>query len=68
MIYLSPSPHAAPYLAVGDYVEAGQVVALVEAMKVYNEVKSQHAGRVVRILVNSGDLVLSDQPILELAE
>ncbi|TAK33965.1 MAG: biotin/lipoyl-binding protein [Chloroflexota bacterium] len=68
MVYLSPTPQAQSYVSVGDVVQGGQVVALIEAMKVFNEIRSEHAGRITRILVRSGDLVQTGQPLLELAE
>ena len=68
VVYLGPAPQAPPYVAPGDRVEVGQVVAVVEAMKVFNEVRAEHAGCAGRMLVSSGDLVQRGQPILELEE
>lgn len=68
VVYLSPTPQAPAFVNVGDVVEVGQVVALIEAMKVFNEIRSEHAGRVIRVLVNGGDVVETGQPLLELAE
>ncbi len=63
--YSSPSPGARPYLQNGDEVSNGQVVGLIEAMKLFNEIKSDVGGKVIRILVESGTLVKRQQPLLE---
>jgi acetyl-CoA carboxylase biotin carboxyl carrier protein len=63
--YSAPSPGARPYIAVGDEIHSGQVVGLIEAMKLFNEIKSDLAGRVSRILVDAGTLVKRQQPLLE---
>ena len=63
--YGSPSPGARPYVEVGSEVAAGQVIGLIEAMKLFNEIKSDVSGRVNRILVENGKLVKRQQPILE---
>src|SRR5260370_33036246 len=47
--YATPSPEEPPFVAVGDVVSAGQVVALIEAMKVFNEIQAAAAGRVTTI-------------------
>jgi acetyl-CoA carboxylase biotin carboxyl carrier protein len=64
--YASPSPGSAPYLQVGGEVVVGQIIGLIEAMKLFNEIKSDLAGRVVRILVENGQLVKAKQPVVEL--
>jgi acetyl-CoA carboxylase biotin carboxyl carrier protein len=64
--YAAPSPGARPYVAEGDEVASGQVVGLIEAMKLFNEIKSDAVGTVTRILVESGTLVRRKQPILEI--
>jgi len=64
--YGAPSPGARPYVSVGDEVNAGQVVGLIEAMKLFNEIKSDVAGTATRILVESGTLVKRQQPLLEI--
>lgn len=63
--YTAPSPGARPYVAEGDEVTSGQVLGLIEAMKLFNEIKSDTAGRVTRILVESGTLVKRQQPLIE---
>ena len=64
--YAAPSPGARPYVAEGDEVNSGQVVGLIEAMKLFNEIKSDAAGTVTRMLVESGTLVKRKQPLLEI--
>jgi acetyl-CoA carboxylase biotin carboxyl carrier protein len=64
--YASPSPGARPYLQEGDEIGAGAVVGLIEAMKLFNEIKSDVAGKVVRILVERGTLVKRQQPLVEI--
>jgi len=63
--YGAPSPGATPYVAVGDHVSVGQIIGLIEAMKLFNEIKSDLAGRVTRICVDSGSLVKARQPLIE---
>lgn len=64
MFYMAPTPQDPPYVQVGDPVEVDQVVALVEAMKVFNEIRSEHHGVVERIVAENGQLVHTDQPLL----
>jgi len=64
--YRAPEPGAAPFVAVGDPVRPGQVVGIVEAMKLMNEVTAGQAGRVVEVLVEDGKPVEYDQPLLAL--
>lgn len=63
--YTAPSPGARPYLTVGGEVATGQVVGLIEAMKLFNEIKSDVAGTVTRMLAETGTLVKRQQPLLE---
>ncbi|WP_373684181.1 acetyl-CoA carboxylase biotin carboxyl carrier protein [Micromonospora thermarum] len=64
--YRAPEPGAAPFVAVGDRVHPGQVVGIVEAMKLMNEVTADRAGRVAEILADDGQPVEYDQPLLAL--
>jgi len=63
--YGSPSPGTAPYVVVGGEIVAGQVVGLIEAMKLFNEIKSDLSGRVARIHAENGKLVKARQPLIE---
>jgi len=57
VFYRSASPDAAPYVEVGDRVERGDVLCVLEAMKLFNEIQSDDAGTVVRIVPDNGELV-----------
>ena len=63
--YPAPSPGARSYVNEGDEVAAGQVIGLIEAMKLFNEIKSDTSGRITRVLVENGTLVKRKQPLLE---
>ncbi|RPH36716.1 MAG: acetyl-CoA carboxylase biotin carboxyl carrier protein [Chloroflexi bacterium] len=63
--YPAPSPGARTYLQLNGEVSAGQVVGLIEAMKLFNEIKSDVAGTVSRILADNGALVKRQQPLYE---
>ena len=63
--YSSPAPGSAPFVAVGRELAVGQVIGLIEAMKLFNEIKSDLAGRVTRVVPESGALVKAKQPLIE---
>lgn len=62
--YLSAEPGSAPYVSVGQSVDAGQTLLLIEAMKTFNQIKSPRAGTVKQILVSTGAPVEYDEPLL----
>ncbi|WP_340682684.1 biotin/lipoyl-containing protein [Amycolatopsis coloradensis] len=62
--YLAPEPGAKPFVAVGDVVERGRQVAIVEAMKLMNPIVADRAGRVTRILVADAEPVEYDQALI----
>ncbi|ABP54950.1 acetyl-CoA carboxylase biotin carboxyl carrier protein [Salinispora tropica] len=62
--YRAPEPGAAPFVAVGDRVHPGQVVGIVEAMKLMNEVTADRVGRIAEVLADDGQPVEYDQPLL----
>lgn len=64
--YSAPSPDSTPYLQVGQQIQVGDVVCIVEAMKVMNEIKSELAGSILEILVESGQPVEFGQPLFKL--
>lgn len=66
--YTAPNPNAAPYVTVGQSVNVGDVVCLIEAMKVMNEIKADKAGIVKSILVANADLVEFNQKLIEIGE
>jgi acetyl-CoA carboxylase biotin carboxyl carrier protein len=61
--YRASSPTADPYVHEGDVVKAGQVLCIIEAMKLMNEIESKVAGRIARILVENGQAVEYGQPL-----
>ena len=61
--YGSPSPGASPFVAVGDRVEKGQVICIVEAMKLMNEIESDAAGEIVKCFVSNGQPIEFGQPL-----
>ena len=63
--YGSPSPGSGPYVVEGGEVAVGQVIGLIEAMKLFNEIKSDLAGRVGKIHAENGKLVKAKQPLIE---
>ena len=65
VFYAAPTPGSAPYVQPGGQVTVGQVIGLVEAMKLFNEIKSHVAGRVVRVVPETGTLVKAKQTLIE---
>jgi acetyl-CoA carboxylase biotin carboxyl carrier protein len=65
IFYAAPSPGAPAFISVGSMVAIGQPIGLIEAMKLFNEIKSDKAGRVVRIIAQDGLLVKAKSPIIE---
>jgi acetyl-CoA carboxylase biotin carboxyl carrier protein len=61
--YRAPSPDAKPYVDVGSVVEIGEVVCIVEAMKMMNEIQAEVRGRVLKIMVENGKAVEYGQPL-----
>lgn len=64
VVYTSPEPGAAAFVNVGDSVSEGQVVMLIEAMKVFNQIKAPKGGKVAKVLVESGAPVEFGEPLL----
>lgn len=62
--YQSPSPDKPPFVKVGDKVKKGDVIMIIESMKLMNEVQSEFDGTVEKILVSDGQPVEFDQPIM----
>jgi len=62
--YESPTPDAPPFKKIGDYVKEGEVICILEAMKVFNEIKSPCEGKVKSVMVANQDIVEFDQPIM----
>lgn len=62
--YRASAPGAKPFVEEGDVVDEGQTVAIVEAMKLMNQVKADQAGKVAQILCSDGDWVEFEQPLI----
>jgi acetyl-CoA carboxylase biotin carboxyl carrier protein len=65
IFYNSPAPGSAPFVRAGGEVAVGTVIGLIEAMKLFNEIKSDLAGRIVRVVAENGALVKAKQPLIE---
>jgi acetyl-CoA carboxylase biotin carboxyl carrier protein len=63
--YSAPSPALPPFVNIGELIHVGQVVALVEAMKVFNEIQSEVAGRVVAVVAKNGDVVQKGEALIK---
>jgi acetyl-CoA carboxylase biotin carboxyl carrier protein len=61
--YGSPSPGSAAYVAPGDHVEKGQVICIIEAMKLMNEIEADASGEIVKCLVTNGQPIEFGQPL-----
>jgi acetyl-CoA carboxylase biotin carboxyl carrier protein len=64
VVHLQQAPSDPPFVKAGDVVEAGQMLCTIEAMKVFNEVRAEQAGRIAAVLVPSGSEVEAGQPLL----
>lgn len=64
--YAAPAPDQPPYISVGKKVKVGDVLCIVEAMKLMNEIKSEVSGTVTEILVKNGQPVEFDQPLMKI--
>lgn len=62
--YASPSPDKAPFVSVGSRVKKGDIIMIIESMKLMNEIQSPYDGTVSEILVKNGDSVEYDQPVM----
>lgn len=67
-VYLQPKPDQPTYIKVGDHVHKGDVVCVIEAMKMLTEVKSDRDGTVKAVNVENGDLVEFNQPLFTITE
>jgi acetyl-CoA carboxylase biotin carboxyl carrier protein len=61
--YRSSSPDKASFVNVGDEIQAGQVLCIIEAMKLFNEIEAEVSGRIVKILMDNSQPVEYDQPL-----
>jgi len=61
--YRSSGPDSPAFVQVGDMVEKGQVICIIEAMKLFNEIEAEQSGRIVKVLVENATPVEYDQPL-----
>ncbi len=66
-LYAAPSPGAAAFVQVGAEVGVGDILCIIESMKMMNEIPAQSSGRVVEILVQDGEPVAAGQPLFRIA-
>lgn len=66
VFYTSPSPEADPYVSVGQSIQSGDVVCIIEAMKLMNEIPATESGTIAEICVSNGDIVEYGQPLFKL--
>ena len=64
--YSAPAPGAKPFVQIGDDVKVGQVLCIIEAMKMMNQIESDRAGKVTSVLVQNGDPVEFGQPLFSI--
>jgi len=65
--YSAPAPGAKAFVQIGDEVKVGQVLCIIEAMKMMNQIESERAGRITSVLVQNGDPVEFGQPLFSIA-
>ena len=61
--YASPDPDSAPFVTAGSRVGPGTTVCLIEAMKIFNEIKAERPGTIARVLVSNGDAIEFGEPL-----
>lgn len=66
VVYLRPSPDAENYVSLDEIISEGQVVCLVEAMKIMNEIKSELNGKIVEVLIENEQVVEYNQPLFRI--
>ena len=67
-MYAAACPEAPPFVSIGKRVNVGDVLCIIEAMKMFNEIEADKAGIIVEILVNNGEPVEYDQPLFVVEE
>ncbi len=61
--YASPNPESPPYVKIGQQVKAGEVLGIIEAMKMFNQIEADHSGTIAAILAGNGQPVEFDEPL-----
>ena len=67
VFYAAPAPEKPAFVSVGQTVNKGDVVCIIEAMKIMNEITAEESGTITEILVNNGDVVEFDQPLFTIS-
>ncbi len=67
VFYAAPAPDKPAFVSVGQTVNKGDVVCIIEAMKIMNEITAEESGTITEILVNNGDVVEFDQPLFAIS-
>ncbi|WP_195852967.1 acetyl-CoA carboxylase biotin carboxyl carrier protein [Aerococcus sanguinicola] len=67
VVYLAPGPARDPYVSLGQTIQAGETVCIVEAMKIMNEIPAEYSGTISQILVKDGEVVEYGQPLFEIS-
>ena len=67
VFYIAPSPEAEPFVRLGDTVKKGDVLCIIEAMKLLNEITAEQDGKIVDICINNGDVVEFGQVLFKMA-
>ncbi len=67
-LYMSPSPGAKPFVEIGQHVALGDTVCIIEAMKMFNQIEADKAGKIIAILAENGQPVEFDQPLFVIEE
>ena len=62
--YRSPKPDTPPFISEGDEIKEGQIICVIEAMKIFNEIESEYAGKILKILVKDASPVEYDQDLM----
>ena len=63
--YRSPNPESGPFISEGDIIKPGQIICIVEAMKLFNEIESEVSGKIVKVIANDSSPIEFDQPLFE---
>ena len=63
IVYLAPAPDSAPFVAIGQAVKKGQVLCIIEAMKMMNQIEADRAGVILQLLVENGQPIEFGQPL-----
>ncbi len=66
--YQAASPGEEPFVIVGQKIDINDVTCVIESMKIFTEIRSEKAGMVTKVLVENEDLIMKDQPLIEIEQ